>query len=110
MAPGDERTYIGERLSCLQHCALHRRTIQLTCPSCRHVRRLDAVALWWTFERQGWNGELPGAYRRLYCEACLVTVTEDHAVGRDHPRHADAHQPPYQGESAWWRAVSRYRS
>jgi hypothetical protein len=111
VAPGDELTHVGQQLRCLQHCALHRRTIELTCPSCQHVRRLDAVALWWMFERRGWDDRLPGAYKMLYCEACLVTagrkIRPSTEITRDKP---DARQPPYPDERTWKRAVSRYRS
>lgn len=111
MVEDDTRTHTGQRLRCLEHCALHRRTIKLTCPSCGHVRRLDAVALWWLFSKRGWNDGLPRAYRKLYCEACLVTkgrvfrpVAE---ITRDPP---DERQPPYPDERDWRRLVSRYRS
>lgn len=111
MTPDDGWTHIGERLRCLEHCALHRRTIKLTCPSCGHVRLLDAVALWWMFKHRGWNDALPGAYRRLYCDACLVTDGRKHRpvaeITREQP---DASQPPYPNERDWKRLVSRYRS
>ncbi|WP_267414278.1 hypothetical protein [Sphingomonas sp. GC_Shp_4] len=45
VAPGDELTHVGQKLRTLQHCALHRRTIKLTCTACERERRFDAVAL-----------------------------------------------------------------
>jgi RNase P subunit RPR2 len=111
MAPGDDLTHIGQRLRSLEHCALHRRTIKLTCPTCQHERRFDAVALWWLYEQRGWNDHLPRAYRRLYCEACLVklhrVVRPIAEITRDKP---DAEQPPYPEERTWKKLVSRYRS
>jgi hypothetical protein len=108
---GNELTHVGQRLRSLEHCALHRRTITVTCPSCTRVRRLDAVALWWWFEQRGWNDDLPRAYRRLYCEACLVhhgRVFRPWAeITRDQP---DPDQPPYPTEREWKRIVARYRS
>ncbi|MFS0771208.1 hypothetical protein [Sphingomonas sp. 1P08PE] len=108
---GDDRTHVGQKLGCLEHCALHRRTITLSCPGCQHVRRYDAVALWWMFERRGWNDRLPGAYRRLYCNACLVTagrkIQPIAEITRDRP---DPEQPPYPDDRTWKLLVSRYRS
>ena len=107
----DDRTHVGQRLGCLEHCALHRRTIKLTCPACGHVRRLDAVALWWLYERRGWSDALPGAYARLYCAACRANggrkVRPRTEITREPP---DAEQGPYPDERTWKRLVSRYRS
>ena len=111
MTRGDDLTHVGQRLTCLQHCALHRRTIKLTCPSCGHVRRLDAVALWWLFTKHGWNDRLPSAYGRLYCDACLVTRGRKFRPAAEITREKpDAVQPPYPEERDWKRLVSRYRS
>lgn len=103
-------THVGQRLHCLQHCALHRRTILLTCPACRAERRFDAVALWWLFERKRWDDRLPAAYRRFRCAACSAagrTVRPRGAITHDRP---DARQPPYPDKATWRRLVSRYRS
>jgi len=110
MAPADDLTHIGQRLSCLQLCALYRRTITATCPACGDVRRLDAVALWWLFERRGWDDRLPGAFRRLTCQPCRDNGRKVHRraeITRDVP---DLDQPPYPDQRTWRRIVSRYRS
>ena len=111
MASGDDRTHIGQRLACLQHCALHRRTITLTCPRCGHVRRFDAVALWWLFERRGWDDRISVVPGRLHCKPCRAEsygrVRPSLAITREPP---DADQPPYPDEREWKRVVSRYRS
>jgi hypothetical protein len=107
---GDDRTHVGQRLRCLEHCALHRRTITLTCPACGRARRLDAVALWWLFRRKRWDDRLPAAYRRFRCAACAGTgriVRPRGAITRDPP---DDDQPPYPDRPTWRRLVSRYRS
>jgi hypothetical protein len=44
--------HVGRRLRTLEQCALYKRTLRLTCPRCGHVRVLDAVCLWWMFNRQ----------------------------------------------------------
>ena len=111
MAPGDDRTHIGARLRCLQHCALHRRTIRLTCRRCGRERRLDAAALWWLFERKGWNDALPQAIGRLYCQACAQAGHPRSRFRFEITRETpDADQPPYPDEREWKRIVSRYRS
>lgn len=106
----DDRTHIGRRLACLEHCALHRRTIRLTCPRCGAERRFDAVALWWLFHRKGWNDRLPDAGRRFRCTRCDGAGHLPRpavAITREPP---DAEQPPYPDERTWRRLVSRYRS
>jgi hypothetical protein len=111
VANGDDLDHAERRLRTLQHCALHRRTIRLTCPICGHVRSFDAVALWWMYERRGWDDALPGAYRRMYCTACKskrdAVVRPRAEITRDRP---DDRQPPYPDEATWKRLVSRYRS
>ncbi|WP_267395389.1 MULTISPECIES: hypothetical protein [unclassified Sphingomonas] len=111
MAPGDELTHVGQRLRTLQHCALHRRTIKLTCSACQRERRFDAVALWWMYECKGWNDRLPGALRRLYCEACRASagkvVRPEVEITREQP---DEKRPPYPDQRTWRKLVSRYRS
>jgi hypothetical protein len=31
---------------------------------------MEAVPLWWWFERRGMDDGLPGAWRRLHCNVC----------------------------------------
>lgn len=101
----------GRPLRTLEFCALYRRTIRLTCPACQRERRMDAVALWWWFERKGWDDDVPGAYRRLYCAACRErdgkVVRPRAVITREPP---DERQPPYPDKAAWNRLVGRYRS
>ncbi len=40
---GADHDHIGRRLRTLEECALHKRTLRLTCPKCGHVRVLDAL-------------------------------------------------------------------
>ena len=107
----DERDHIGRTLRTIEHCALHRRTLRLTCPRCRSVRVLDAVALWWLFHRRGWPDDLASAARRFVCSACResgqLPPAPAIAVSRDQP---NGPQPPYPDEREWKRLVSRYRS
>ena len=107
----DGRDHLGGRLRTLEECALHKRTVRATCPSCGRVRVFDAVALWWLFKKRGWDQQVPGAVRvRLRCEACgdggsrirpRLEITREQPTGP---------QPPFPTSSEWRRIVSRYRS
>lgn len=110
MAAGDDRTHTEARLGCLEHCALHRRTIVMTCPRCRSVRRFDAVALWWLFRRRGWNDGVPEARRRFHCAACRRSGRTSRPALEITREPPDADQPPYPDRATWNRLVSRYRS
>lgn len=59
MVTDDEFDHADRRLRTLQHCALHRRTIRLECPACGRIVRMEAVPLWWWFERHGWTTDCP---------------------------------------------------
>lgn len=110
MNDGPEYDHVNRKLRTLQECALHRRTVEITCPQCQHVRRFDAVALWWLFARKSWDDGVPGAVARLYCERCKNSgrvVRPRHLITRNRP---DAHQPPYPDESTWKKLVARFRS
>lgn len=102
--------HIGRRLRTLEECALHKRTLRLTCPACDHVRVLDAVALWWLFQRRGWDGTLGLVGRKLCCSVCQAAGQVRRprlAIGRDAPTGAPL---PYPDAATWKRLVSRYRS
>lgn len=107
----DDRDHVGRTLRTLEQCALHRRSLKLTCRRCRSVRVLDAVPLWWLFHRRGWPDDLASAAARFACSACRDAGHRSPApaiqVGRDRP---DGPQPPYPDEREWKRLVSRYRS
>ncbi len=106
----DAVDHVGRRLRTLEHCALHRRTIRLTCPACGRARRLDAIPLWWLFVRRGWDDDLPQALDRLCCQPCRDggrVVRPRFVVTREQP---EGDQPPYPSEHEWKRVVSRYRS
>lgn len=103
--------HVGRRLRTLEQCALHKRTLRLTCPRCRHVRILDAVPLWWHFQRRGWDDALPAVRQRLHCASCAgrdaASIRPRLTVGRDPPTGA---QLPYPDAATWKKLVSRYRS
>lgn len=107
----DDLDHANRQLRTLQHCALHRRTITVTCSACQRIYRYDAVALWWMFERKRWDDRLPGALRRLFCGGCRTKtgkkVRPRFAITRDKP---DLGQSTYPDDRTWKQIVSRYRS
>lgn len=107
----DAHDHVGRRLRTLEQCALHKRTLRLTCPTCGRSRVMDAAALWWLFRRKGWDDALPGVANRLCCEPCRdgrkAVVRPRWAVTRDEP---EGPQPPHPDRHDWRRLVSRYRS
>lgn len=110
-AASPEYDHVGRRLKTLEQCALHKRTLQLTCPKCRSVRVLDAVSLWWLFNRRGWEDTLVAARQRLCCAACRkldgTVVRPRLIVGREAPT---GDPMPYPDAATWKKLVSRYRS
>lgn len=108
-----DRDHIGRRLDSLVQCALHQRTIRLACRECPNVRLLDAMPLWYLFERRGWSGVLNDVPRRFYCQCCWQgrcrrVTRPDLIVCRDRPDNGK--QFDYPDERTWKRLVSRYRS
>jgi len=102
--------HVGRRLRTLEQCALYKRTLRLTCPRCGHVRVLDAVCLWWMFNRRGWDDGLPAVAARLCCAGCReqkATARPRVTVGREPPTGAPL---PYPDEATWKKLVSRHRS
>lgn len=108
---GSGYDHVGRRLRTLEQCALHKRTLRLTCPECGHVRILDAVPLWWLFHRRGWEDMLSAVCGRLHCSACRardgLKARPRITVGRDPPTSDPL---PYPDAATWKRLVSRYRS
>lgn len=93
-------------------CALFHRNLKLTCKRCGHVRVLSGHALWWLFERKGWDDRLTAIGARFRCAICWSTartisrqpgidVVEEPTIGA---------QPPMPSERDWKRLVSRQRS
>ncbi len=105
-----DRDHLNRQLRGLLHCALHRRTIRLSCPVCQRIRCFDAVALWWFFERRHEDDAIPQVFGRFYCAVCRRTgqiVRPRWAITEEPP---DSDQPPYPSEQIWKRQISRYRS
>ena len=46
-------------------------SIKLTCRTCGHVTIFSAPALWWLFERKGWQDRFGDVRKRMVCLLCL---------------------------------------
>lgn len=102
--------HVGRRLRTLEQCALHKRTLRLSCPSCGHERIMDAVCLWWMFSRRRWDDDLRAVANRLSCSGCKgrgTRVRPRMTIGRDPPTGEPL---PYPDQATWKRLVSRHRS
>jgi hypothetical protein len=112
MLTGAERDHINRKITTVEHAALMRRTIRLTCPLCQHTRLFDAVGLWWHCQHGGWGQQLADVARRFYCESCWRTRCSSqrarYIVTDEKPD--DGKQFDYPPESVWKKLVSRYRS
>jgi hypothetical protein len=105
-AMSPDRDHLGRKLSTLRLCALFHRTIILRCTRCGHSRKLDAIALWWLFERKRWDDDLREARRRFYCPRCGRSRRPTLTVSEEPP---EGEQPPYPDEREWKRLKSRFR-
>jgi hypothetical protein len=82
------------------------------CSRCRHTATFHPHALWWHFQRKGWNDRLLDARARFWCRVCGQATGQ-----RVRPRLLELVQesaadicltmPP---AHEWKRAVNRFRS
>jgi hypothetical protein len=110
MSTDPTRDHVNRKLRCLLHCALHQRTINLTCPQCNRTRRFDAVPLWWFFERRGQDDAIPAVFGRFYCRICRKAGQKIRPRWEITDDPIDAKQPPYPDRYEWKRQINRYRS
>lgn len=55
----------------LWDAAVRHRNVRLTCTKCRHTIVFDGVALWWLFQRKGWQDRFDQVQKRCICLLCL---------------------------------------
>lgn len=94
-------------------CALFHENVRVQCRRCRAEKIFSGYALWWLFEKRGWDDSLRSARRRFRCVRCSydpknrgraaveLSLTRDEATGP---------QPPMPDEREWKRLVNRQRS
>jgi len=79
--------------------------VRATCPQCKHSAIFDPHALWWLFERHGWDQRLWKCGARFRCVICKrrgCTIDLVQAL----PTIDDL---PLPDARTWKRAVNRYR-
>lgn len=95
------------RLTTLFDCAAFGYSLMAKCarPGCGHFVIIEGHALWWRFQRKGWDERLWMAAKRLRCEKC------GHRGGTLDPvmREPTVHRWPMPPEGEWKRALQRYR-
>ena len=106
-----DRDHLNRKIVTITHAALMRKTIKLTCPTCKRERLLDAVTLWWLYLKRGWDDRLPKAIRHFYCHPCWhLRCHAARPFFEIIDKTPEGEQFPYPPESEWKRLVSRYRS
>src|SRR5687767_11075448 len=50
--------------------AVRHRTVRLTCRRCGHAVSFASPALWWLFERKGWQDRFGQVEKRFHCPPC----------------------------------------
>lgn len=80
-------------------------SIVAACKKCRARGVFHAAALWWMFERKGWDPTFGAVARRFRCRACGGRATL--SASRDAVPSVIL---PLPDEREWKRAVSRFRS
>ncbi|KPH62342.1 hypothetical protein [Novosphingobium sp. ST904] len=84
-------------------------SIRLTC-KCGHTAVFDPHALWWLFERRGWNGSFVQAKRRFYCSECKKQRSwRFTAITLETCSDPPTISLPMPDEPVWKRAINRFR-
>lgn len=73
--------------------AVRHETIKVTC-RCGNVGIFDPHALWWLFERRGWNDRLPDVARRMRCLQCYFAKRQRSLATLDLCREDHTRQLP----------------
>lgn len=97
---------------CLYELAMRRLTLQLRCRRCAHSVTFDPHALWWLFERKGWDQRLKAVGDRFHCQECAklgrMPPSRPTVDITDHdPTDTTLRRPPM---LEWTKAVRRRRS
>lgn len=95
-------------ISDLFDVACRHRTVKVSC-QCGNVGIFDPHALWYLFERKGWNDKLPAVRKRMRCLQCYYakrkrTTATLELVAEDHTR-----QLPMPDIIEWKRQLRRRR-
>lgn len=102
--------HAGRAFRTLEHCALLRKTVRLTCRRCGHVSLFDAVQLWWRFYGRGWDDRLTEVPAHMACSGCPKAAQPLQIVIAVTDERPEQRNMPYPSEREWKRVVSRFRS
>jgi len=69
--------------------------VKLTCLRCRHQRIFDPHALWFLFDRKGWNDWLRDVRKRCRCTGCgarnpALDLVHEEATGEPLPMPSES--------------------
>jgi hypothetical protein len=105
MAANDRLRDSANPLRELFDAAVRGYSVRLTCRHCSRIRRFDAHALWYLFERRRWDGRLAEVPRHFRCATCSGKSPVVELV-REEPDDDTLPMPPRQ---AWRRELGRRR-
>lgn len=91
--------------------AVRQRSVRLTCKRCSHETVYASAALWWLFEKKGWQDRLRDVPRRFYCRLCQMRYGQRVRMPKlelvsDPPTATDL---PLPSELDWKRELRRRR-
>lgn len=87
--------------------------VRVSCGWCGHTAVFDPHAIWWHFQRKGWDDSLPSAAGRFACIPCRrnwqneAKGTAKIKLVQEEPTIDSLPLPP---ENEWKRAINRFRS
>ncbi|WP_157216078.1 hypothetical protein [Flavisphingomonas formosensis] len=103
--------FFRARLTHIQHVALYRKNLRLTCPRCGVSKIHNGAHLWWLFQQKRWDDSMRVVPLRFRCGNCFqqghgrirpkVEIVEEDETGP---------QFPAPDEREWRRMISRFRS
>ena len=91
--------------------AVRHKTVRLTCIHCRHVTLFASAALWWLFQRKGWQDRFRDVQKRMVCLICL----HERGIKVRYPELELVDEPPTEtrfplpSEIEWKRELRRRR-
>ena len=88
--------------------AVRHRTIKVSC-ACGNVGIFDPHALWWLFERKGWNDRLTAVSQRMRCLQCYAAKRKRTLAALELTSAAHTRQLPMPDIIEWKRQLRRRR-
>ena len=99
---------LANPISDLFDAAVRHRTIKASC-QCGNVGIFDPHALWYLFERKGWNDKLPAVRKRMRCLQCYAAKRKRTLAALELCDENHTRQLPMPQISEWKRQLRRRR-